>query len=157
MRIGIDFGNCIVKSDRSAAEAESKWVEIYGALHAIRSLIAINGAENVYIISRVGSDKTRLRTLEWLLANDVYKTTGLRELNVFFCQTRQQKAPIIAELKLDAHIDDRPEVMAYAATLKIKILFNPSIFDLAEWQEKIGCYLVAANWWQVHQLLDKRC
>lgn len=163
VRLGIDFGNTIVKFVRKDDESESEWVEIDGATETIRRLVERYGAEHIFIITKaVRRDQTK--TLLWLKQHweidrpsarkRCYRATGLKVDNIYFCAHRAEKAPIAARLRLTHYIDDRPRVLSCLTTVRNKILFNSTAEDLSAWQDQIvGRVSIVSDWRGVAQIL----
>jgi hypothetical protein len=163
MKLGLDFGNTIVSSERpiiaiSSPEGQNKsrWIEKAGASYVVSKLIQELKPENVFIVSKATAN-TAARTRKWLEETGFYERTCLSPENVFFCETRAEKAPLCERLGLDTFVDDRPEVMAHLKSVTTKILFDPNFDDLSKWRSEIrGELVLAAGWFDVARLLDQK-
>src|SRR5262245_6526416 len=92
VRIGIDFGNTIVRFVRKDDQPESEWVEIDGATETIRRLVNQYGADHVFIITKA-VPREQAKTLLWLKLHweidrpytrkRSYRATGLKVDNIF--------------------------------------------------------------------------
>jgi hypothetical protein len=149
-KLGIDFGNTIITTgpDSFWSEDHLKCPPNEGSISSIRKLIKKCGDENVFVVSRVHSEKTKSKTLEWL-ATHVFQQTGLLLRNIRFCWERSEKGPIVSELGITHFIDDRPEVMSgLPETCKYRYLYNPILTDVDQWEHKATVY---KNWDDIYE------
>lgn len=148
LNIGIDLGRTI-----KGPTAEKYSEPFENAFEVISKLTKIY---NVYIVSRVNSEQ-RDRGIKWLEEKDFYNVTGVKKENVYFCFDRRDKAVFAAGLKLDYFIDDRPGCLIPMEKRIIKILFNPSQFDLEKYKEdlkEVKNLLYINNWLEIAQFFN---
>ncbi|CAJ1376391.1 unnamed protein product [Effrenium voratum] len=119
-RIGFDIGGVIVRHrDMFDSEVDTAgltgedYLEVQAAPLALESLAAVVaclGAGNVHIISKCGPE-TESRTRQWMDKTGFFEKTGIQRENLHFCRDVKDKAPIVAELRLDGFVDDRIDVL----------------------------------------------
>lgn len=163
-RWGVDIGNVLVHNFRTSIDfSQLTWEEITksggevlpGALEGLKALIDKVGADNVWIVSKVSPAQQQVS--EFILDHiNVYEVTGLKRENVRFCLEKKDKAPIIKELNLDGHIDDRGEVIeSVQSFLPCPIWFNPERADMLEWDERVSKkVLMVFSWGAIMALLE---
>ena len=163
-RWGVDIGNVLVHNFKINTDFDNlTWEEISknggeiipGALEGLKKLIDKVGADNVWIVSKVSPAQQKVS--EFILEHiNIYEKTGLLRDHIRFCLEKKDKAPIIKELKLDGHIDDRGEVIeSLQAFLPCPIWFNPDQEDMLEWDDHISMkVLMVHNWDAIMTLLD---
>lgn len=137
-RIGFDVGGVIVRH-REERDLESgvdtaglmgadylHAEATVGALDTLAEVVKSLGSENVHIISKCGPE-TEARTRGWMEFSAFFEKTGIQRKNVHFCRDVKDKAPLVAQLKLDAFIDDRIDVLRPMLSLAAvrPILFMP--------------------------------
>ncbi len=131
--LGIDIGRVIIKpgdtsgdtsflhgSDADAMETPQnpRAFEVIGQL-----VEAFEG--RVWLVSKCGP-KIQRRTRRWLAHHQFFHRTGLTSRQLRFCLKRGDKAPICAELGLEAFIDDRADVLGpMAGIVPWRYLFGP--------------------------------
>lgn len=131
-RIGLDVGGVIIDSIRNDKTDTSFFTDNFmatspvpGMYEAVQELVSRVGANNLFIISKCGkviSNKTRL----WLRGNGFYNFTGFNPANLFFCQTREGKAPIARTLGLTDFVDDHADVLRHMEQIvPRRYLFGP--------------------------------
>lgn len=155
-RWGVDIGNVLIENFAKDIKDESKvtWENISkngrlipGAIEGLKFLIEKVGADNVWIISKVSPIQQKV--IEMVFENlNICEKTGLLPDHIRFCLERKDKAPIIKELGLEGHIDDRGEVMeSLQGFLPCPIWFNPSKKDYMEWNKYVSSQvLMVPNW-----------
>lgn len=147
-KLGIDFGNTIITTGDGTlwGTEHLKCPPNEGVISSLRKLVPAFGDENVFVVSRVESERTKSKTLEWL-ATHAFQQTGLLLRNIKFCWERSEKGPIVSELGITDFIDDRPEVMAnLPETCKYRYLYRPINGDLEQWDHKAVVY---DNWYDI--------
>lgn len=131
--LGIDIGRVIIsdgegRGDTSflgGSEADGlRTPPMRGALETIAELVeALEG--RVWLVSKCGP-AVQARTRRWLAHWRFHERTGLPSRQLRFCRQRHEKAPICAELGLEAFIDDRPDVLApMAGIVPWRFLYGP--------------------------------
>ncbi len=104
MNIGIDIGGVILtKAGRGV-----KPREIDGAFDSVKRLKEIH---NVFIISRIETERMRERILQRLQDMDFFGHTNIKKENIFFVKTIGEKVKKAKELKADIFIDDSYKVL----------------------------------------------
>lgn len=165
-RWGVDFGNVLVKNFKIKFDdpnEEITWEKvadqgelITGSLEGLKTLIDRVGADNVWIVSKVND--VQRKVAELIIKNlQICEKTGLLPDHIKFCLKRKDKAPIIKELKLDGHIDDRGEVIeSLQSFLPCPIWFNPEQADMLEWDDHVSMkILMVHNWDAIMVLLNE--
>ena len=150
-KIGIDVGGVIMTSHNKSEDTsffganylQSEAEE--GAFEGIKTLIDYYGAENVFIISKCGTN-TQKKTIEWFTYQDFYGKTGFREENIYFCKRRHEKAPICERLGITDFVDDRLEVLSFMNSVDNVYAFNPQLEEMNQFSEACGHYTVVWNW-----------
>jgi len=138
-KIGLDFGGVIVGGEAGTMENQpggnsddtTMFGENYlespeapGASRAIRSIVLVYGARNVYVVSKARQEMRR-KTSEWLDRTGFYDRTGLWRCNVLFCRERVDKGPIAEKLGLGAFVDDKePCLTCMPDTVSLRLLFG---------------------------------
>ncbi len=150
-KIGIDVGG-VIMANHNKSEDTSFFGANYlqseaeeGAFEGIKTLIDYYGAENVFIVSKCGTN-TQRKTMEWLGYLDFYDATGFRIENIYFCKKRKDKALICKNLEITDFVDDRLEVLSYMNSVDNVYLFNPQLEEMNQFSEACGHYTVVWNW-----------
>merc|ERR1712228_920988 len=107
-RIGVDLGGVVF------VNRATRWVR--NALHGVRGLVKLFGAENVFVVSRVELNGSMHRACrrELTKSGGFLEKSGLLPSNVVFVPTVDGpfgKGAVSARLGLTHFIDDRPEVL----------------------------------------------
>ncbi len=129
-RIGIDIGRVIIAGDTDKEDNlffSPKFIQasqVKNAFICIKKIVNKLGAENVFLVSKCGS-QTEQRTLKWLEYNDFYKETGVKNKNIYFCRERKEKKEICSLLGINIFIDDRFSVLEHLEGFDSLYLFNP--------------------------------
>lgn len=156
-RWGVDIGNVLVKNFNHKVTDVSQvtWENIKengelvpDAIQGLKLLIDKVGADNVWIVSKVSPIQQMISELI-LKELQICEQTGMRPEQIRFCLERKDKAPIIKELQLEGHIDDRGEVIeSLQSFLPCPIWFNPSDKDYLEWDDYISQKILMVPNWQ---------
>lgn len=151
-RWGVDIGNVIVKNGSYTSKLTIDNVEfIPESLQGLKFLIDKVSAPNVWIISKVSPEQQELSEI-FLEKFEVYGKTGLLKDHVRFCLERLDKAPIIKELDLQGHIDDRGEVIqSVQGFLTCPVWFNPETSDYNKWSCKMDSKVELITSWSEFQ------
>ncbi|MEM9455731.1 MAG: hypothetical protein AAGF11_16230 [Myxococcota bacterium] len=131
--LGIDIGRVIIKPGDTAGDTSflhgtdadaMRTPPNRGALETIAQLVtALQG--RVWLVSKCGP-RIQARTRRWLAHHRFFERTGVRPDRLRFCLKRHEKAPICARLRLDAFIDDRPDVLRpMEGVVPWRYLFGP--------------------------------
>lgn len=146
MNIGYDLGRTIkgpTKNDYNKAFPDA--LEVIAKLSKRYS--------NSYIISRVNSEQ-RERAIKWLIDEDFYNKTGIKQENVYFCFDRRDKHLFVKALDINVFIDDRYDVLEPMGDKVTKLLFNPNEIDLNKfYNTKLENFLLVMNWKQIETML----
>ncbi|HVI42695.1 MAG TPA: hypothetical protein VM577_18810 [Anaerovoracaceae bacterium] len=155
-RWGVDIGNVLVENFNIKITDPSQvtWENVKGngrlvpgAIEGLKLLIDKVGAENVWIVSKVSPIQQMVSELV-LKELQVCERTGMRPEQIRFCLERKDKAPIIKELQLEGHIDDRGEVIdSLQNFLPCPIWFAPSQKDMLEWDDYISQKVLMVFGW----------
>lgn len=134
-RLGLDIGRVIIGPPDSGGRADTSFLNgdeqaalstppMPGAFDAIARLVqAYQG--RVWLVSKAGP-RIAGRTERWLAHWHFFELTGLPPQQLRFCRRREDKAPICAELGLEAFVDDRADVLSHLRGLVPKRLrFGP--------------------------------
>ena len=91
----------------------------------------------------------RSAAMEWLNANNFFASDfiGIDRNDVFFADTKEQKAQLIVSQNCFAYIDDLPEILNMLPDGMQKILYNPQNNILP------GQYMRLLDWSQIDNLL----
>lgn len=151
--LGIDIGGVISFGDTDGGIPRVKdylGVPVTeGAILAIKQLnLEFNGF--VYLVSKCRG-KTQVRTRHWLSHIHFSEETGVPADHVFFCETREGKAPICETLGVTHFIDDRLEVLGYLKSVSNKFLFHPEEKEIALNSQHKDSVIRVENW---QELLD---
>lgn len=131
--LGIDIGRVLIADGDGAgdtsflgsSEADSlRTPPMPDAFETITELVeALDG--RVWLVSKCGPS-VQARTRRWLAHHRFHERTGLPARQLRFCRQRHEKAPICAELGLQAFIDDRTDVLApMAGLVPWRFLYGP--------------------------------
>lgn len=131
--LGIDIGRVIIgpgeghhdTSFLSGSEADAmRTPPMPGAFETIaRLVVALD--RRVWLVSKCGP-RVQARTRRWLSHHRFFERTGVFQQHLRFCRKRHEKAPICAELGLEAFIDDRPDVLLpMEGIVRWRYLFGP--------------------------------
>lgn len=127
-KLGVDIGGVIItpshgKNDTSFFSSDYlKTPAVAGAFETLAWLNAAAFPNSVYLVSKA-KQKTADKTMKWLAHHGFHEETGISKQRVFFVEKREEKAPIASQLRLDAFIDDRPDVLSYLGSMSLRILF----------------------------------
>jgi hypothetical protein len=143
---GCDIGNVIVENGSNNL--------IPDCFDGIKHLIDSVGSENVFIISKASIAQQRLSRI--FLGDFGFYSVGLLPGNVRFCLERLEKAPIIRELELQGHIDDRGEIIhSIQDFVQCPIWFRPGEDDYGLWTSKIrGDVYMFYSWKELIETWD---
>jgi len=141
--IGIDLGETTLTKGPNG-----KRIEFPRAMEVISYLV--RNCRGVYIVSKVNKEQKQ-RALNWMFDNDFFRRTGIRRTEVHFCAERNEKGPIVKDLRINCFIDDRPEVMAWMPKNVTKILFRPIFEDIGAWNQQDAH--VVNSWTEVETLI----
>lgn len=117
-RIGLDVGGVLNQHNNDVASSKEWWLnresEAPNAMRSVRRIVEIFGPDNVFVVSKLGSDMQKL-TETWLLETmDICGETGLRQENIHFCTQRsgrQGKGAVASRLQLSHFVDDNFECL----------------------------------------------
>ncbi len=146
--LGIDIGRVISFGDTDGGIPRVKdYLDVPvtdGALSAIKQLnLQFNGF--VYLVSKC-KGKTQVRTRHWLDRIHFSEETGVPADHVFFCETREGKAPICEILGVTHFIDDRLEVLGYMKTVSKKFLFRPNNSEISRNSQHVNSVIRVESW-----------
>lgn len=121
--IGIDIGGVIVPQATSGDDKEDTLLgdnflaqeAALGAVDGVAKLVAVLGAEKVFIVSKAGSRVAKQSSM-WLSHVGWYEKTGMLKQNVHFVRERRDKAPLCAQLGVSCFIDDNLSVLQHFLT-----------------------------------------
>jgi len=145
-RIGIDIGRVIIEGDGpdtnfvgGTEEQALRAPAVDGAFASIARLVRRFGAANVHLVSKCGK-RVEARSRTWLAHHRFFEETGVLPANLHFCRSREQKAPICAELGVTFFVDDRIDVLAFmTAVVPHRFLFGaretdrPGVIAVPTW------------------------
>jgi hypothetical protein len=148
-RWGVDIGNVLVKNGSYKDKLTIHNMEfIQDSLMGLKFLIDKVGTDNVWIISKVSTEQQELSEII-LEQFDIYGKTGLNKNHVKFCLERLDKAPIIKELNLQGHIDDRGQIIDSVQNfLPCPVWFNPEPADYYKWSCVMSDKVWLVSSWQ---------
>lgn len=151
VRIGFDLGDTLVHGDSHHDGSTGEKVFYPKAMQVVRDCIEFCG--DAFIISKV-NEQQRIKALNLLETSNFHAITGMPKENVFFCARRDQKGVIATKLRINAFVDDRPEVMAHMHKDVYRILFNPIPEDVKLWKQDF--LPIARTWAEVDRLIFGR-
>jgi len=117
VRFGVDLGGVLwpfVRDDDLSAELALSIGPLEAARDWMASLVRRIGADNVFIVSKVGGRGERMWA-QVLHESGFYHDTGMRSENVFWVRERTGefgKAPMVWRLQLTHFVDDRSDVLS---------------------------------------------
>lgn len=119
-----------------------------GAFDVVASLVtAFRG--RAWLVSKCGP-RIQERSRRWLAHHRFFERTGMPPSQLRFCRKRGDKAPICAQLGLEAFIDDRPDVLRpMEGIVGWRYLFGPQkrpgvphgMIAVRDWAE-VGAHLL---------------
>lgn len=116
--------------------------------------------DRVWIVSKCRRESARRLVRAWLEKKGFFDQTGVPREHVQFCNTNQEKAPIIRRLGGTVVVDDSLEVHLHLPFAPHRILFRPDpkevaralrMFDLRQIPEEIT--VVERGWRNVNQTI----
>jgi hypothetical protein len=135
---GIDIGNVLIQNGSYTSYStidDMKYIQ--DSLVGLKFIIDTVGSDNVWLISKVSPEQQKLTEII-LDKFEIYSQTGLDRNHVKFCLERLDKAPIIKELGLEGHIDDRGEIIdSLQNFLPYPVWFNAEPSDYYKWNCKL--------------------
>lgn len=112
-RIALDIGGVIMSASNTTHEDTDASSGVTDeCLDAVKAIVALFGAENVFIISKART-KMADASLAKLHDRNFFKYAGLLIENVYFCKERIQKKPITESLGITHFVDDRWSVLEH--------------------------------------------
>ena len=112
-RIALDIGGVIMSASNTTHEDTDASSGVTDECRdAVKAIVALFGAENVFIISKARK-KMADASLAKLRARNFFEYTGLLMENVYFCKERIQKKPIAESLGITHFVDDRWSVLEH--------------------------------------------
>ena len=112
-RIALDIGGVIMSASNTTHEdTDASSGVTRECLDAVKAIVALFGAENVFIISKARK-KMADASLAKLRARNFFEYTGLLMENVYFCEERIQKKPFAESLGITHFVDDRWSVLEH--------------------------------------------
>lgn len=115
MNVGIDIGGVILTKEKRGSNPK----EVEGAFESIKRLKEIH---NIFVISRVETEKKRTWILQILQDMDFFEYTRVKMEDIFFVKTIAEKAQKANELKIDIFIDDSYKVLKPMYEMGIKTI-----------------------------------
>lgn len=169
---GVDFGNVLIQNlDQEARKQVSALFScgrmchpidrvdeldvilvahscmVSGALEGLKTLIERRGAEHVWIVS-CAKELERFVNRRLIAVHKIREVTGLREDHIFFVDKREGKAGICRNLGIEAHIDDRGEVLSHLVNIVPNLIwFSPTERDVREWSTVLPTTTLRVNGW----------
>lgn len=112
-RIALDIGGVIMSASNTTHEdTDASSGVTRECLDAVKAIVALFGAENVFIISKARK-KMADASLAKLRARNFFEYTGILMVYVYFCEERIQKKPIAESLGITHFVDDRWSVLEH--------------------------------------------
>ncbi|MEM7156461.1 MAG: hypothetical protein AAF799_26655 [Myxococcota bacterium] len=131
--VGIDIGRVLISpgdgradtSFLSGSEADAmRTPPSPGAFDVVTALVT-HFRGRAWLVSKCGP-RIQERSRRWLAHHRFFERTGMPPSQLRFCRKRGDKAPICAQLGLDAFIDDRPDVLRpMEGIVPWRFLFGP--------------------------------
>ena len=118
------------------------------AILGLKTLITMNGSENVFIVSRA-SNVERLVNRRLFVIHNFYEMTGLLPMNIFFVDLCAEKAEVCRRLSVQGHIDDRGEVhYNLRGVVPNLVWFSPSKGDVSRWTQELSPHVIRVSGWR---------
>ncbi len=156
-RFGVDIGGVIIdrvndNTDTSFfSENYLNTTAVPGAFEALCELVALYGADNVYLVSKCGKN-VQEKTLRWFDHHDFYRLTGILPDHVYFCRERHEKAGICQKLGITKFVDDRLEVLGALMDLDVRYLFQPRPEEVKKFARFADAVITVQSWQEIIQL-----
>jgi hypothetical protein len=164
-RWGVDIGNVLLwnvpENLRIALETDEMSVEdmvehleeVPGAMQGLQFLIDRVGAERVWIISKASALQEAVSRLALKSKFPLATNLGFDLSHLRFCLEKIDKAPILQELGIQGHIDDRGEVIASIQSfVPCPLWLHPEDWDYELWRDRVTHRAVLVQTWQ--QILE---
>lgn len=151
--IGIDIGRVIISGDTDIENQffTEQYLEVpavENAFQSIGSIVEKYKAENVHLVSKC-SEKTQVKTLNWLENKDFFHQTNFLRSNLWFCRDRKDKKEICEGNQIKKFIDDRFSVLVHLLELEELYLFNPSAEELKKFNDSVKkANIQVVNTWE---------
>ncbi len=130
MKLGVDLGGVIIDSLKNdgtdTAFKGDNYLKTTAVPESFSSLRTLNKRFNglVYVVSTCGLT-TELKARDWMKYHRFYEVTEVSPTNIYYCRTKEEKAPICGWLDITHFIDDHLEVLSYLDSVRNKYLFGP--------------------------------
>jgi hypothetical protein len=146
---GVDIGNVIIKNGSYVEPWKMENIQLIpDCLIGVKFLIDKVGSDNVWIISKASLPQQNT-SKQFLNELGFHKEAGLKYDHVLFCLERLEKAPIIKELNIQGHLDDRGEIIeSIQKSITCPIWFNPDPEDYHKWNCRIDNEIPIINSWK---------
>ncbi|MEM6292050.1 MAG: hypothetical protein AAGA54_12320 [Myxococcota bacterium] len=157
LTLGIDIGRVIISAGETAGDTSflsgsdddaMQTPPMRDGFAVIGRLVEATGGR-VWLVSKAGPRIAR-RSERWLAHHRFYARTGVTEGNLRFCRERREKAAICSGLRIDAFIDDRPDVLQpMLGIVEHRLLFGPQrrgrgnrtgLTPVADWSRVAGYF-----------------
>ncbi len=142
MRIGIDIGRVLV-CPTIDGEHDTRFLgctveealptpSAAGAFEVVRELMEATGGK-VWLVSKCGPG-VESKTRAWLKHQGFHRTTGMSPSHLRFCRKRADKALHCRQLRIDAFLDDRVDVLGHlAGVVDDRLLFGEQERPAPSW------------------------
>ena len=159
-KLGIDMGGVITCGTREDADTFFKGNHLENprnpnSFRIIERLVKERfGSSGTYIVSTCGEEVQRKST-EWLHHNNFFSKTGMISENIYFCRTREAKAPICQSLGITHFIDDRLQVLGYLHNAGVQnlYLFSPSEEEIRKYGSNLNYTTRVSDWEELAEIL----
>lgn len=154
--LGIDIGGVLIKKAEAAGDTSffsSDFLQtppIEDAFYYIRELRKQHFDDRVYLVSKCGLG-VQEKTKKWLEYQKFYEKTGVLRDHLYFCRTREEKAPICKKLGVTHFIDDRLEVLSYLTGVNELFLFQPTPSEIRKFASFLPQVKQVLSWKAVYQ------
>lgn len=142
-RLGVDIGGVIIDRINDGTDTSFfgsgylRTTAVPGAFDALRQLVAERFGDEVYLVSKCGTN-IRKKTEQWLAHHRFFERTGILQNHAEFCPTRPGKAAICTRLKITHFIDDRLEVLGYLPMVGERYLFRPNPDEVRKFSQHLA-------------------
>lgn len=158
LKIGLDLGDTVFNRNVPKIEV-GKGLAMQPCEDAIDIISNLESVgHELFVISKIGPGSEARVCVSLTHSGLVPKI--ISPSNVRFCFTRSEKGPILKDLQIDVHVDDRIEVLnaAHESGVVNKILFVGVRDERNEAESPLVCFEglhIAKNWKEAGEIIEK--
>lgn len=151
MKLGLDIGGVIVEELKERIDPND-WNKVFlqvpflaGVFEALASLKKCFGRE-IFIVSKISENLEPL-SREYLRYHRFFEQAGISPDHLYYCRTREEKAPICRGLGITDFVDNRLEVLGQmAGGVPRRYLFCPDAGECARFPEFLTSVSIVTSW-----------